>query len=68
MKLVQLTSALSKRFGDEKAIRMIKEAGFDGLKKFLRLSRKILDRYIEICYTTTCKEKYFTGGAFLWKK
>ncbi len=30
MKLVTMTSQLSKRFGDEKAIRMIKEAGFDG--------------------------------------
>ncbi len=30
MKLVQMTGQLSKRFGDEKAIRMIKEAGFDG--------------------------------------
>lgn len=30
MKLVQLTSLLSKRFGDEQAIRMIKDAGFDG--------------------------------------
>ena len=30
MKLVQLTNLLSKRFGDERAIRMIKDAGFDG--------------------------------------
>lgn len=30
MKLVELTSGLGRRFGDEKAIRMIKEAGFDG--------------------------------------
>lgn len=30
MKLVTMTSQLSKRFGDEKAILMIKEAGFDG--------------------------------------
>jgi len=30
MKLVEMTSTCSQRFGDEKAIRMIKEAGFDG--------------------------------------
>lgn len=30
MKLVQMTSACGKRFGDDIAIKMIKEAGFDG--------------------------------------
>ena len=29
------------------------------------ISRKILDRYRNICYTTTCKEKNFTGGVFM---
>lgn len=30
MKLVMLTEEMSRRFGDEKAVRLIKEAGFDG--------------------------------------
>lgn len=30
MKLVQMTGACGKRFGDDIAIKMIKEAGFDG--------------------------------------
>ena len=36
MKLVQLTSELSRRFGDERAIRMIKDAGFDGFDLTMR--------------------------------
>lgn len=30
MKLVMLTEELARRFGDKKAIEMIKSAGFDG--------------------------------------
>ena len=42
MKLVQMTSQLARRFGDEKAIRMIKDAGFDGFDFTMDASDKII--------------------------
>ncbi|MBR7111059.1 MAG: sugar phosphate isomerase/epimerase [Clostridia bacterium] len=52
MKLVQMTSSLAVRFGDETAIRMIKDAGFDGFDfSMTNFNKEVLfgegDGYIE---------------------
>lgn len=49
MELVEMTSACSKRFGDEKALQLIKDAGFDGFDYTMDAAYDILfnDGYIE---------------------
>lgn len=42
------------------------------ISKMIQIGRKIAEKTLDkqniLRYTTTCKEKHFTGGALLWKK